>query len=84
MYHFFRVCLYAQFLQIQAAPLLLKPWAMVCSMNLIVRGAQILLPLVYSEFAFLLPGLQIFSASRPYVYYLIPLVISSFLLYIVN
>ncbi|KAJ9074749.1 Squalene epoxidase [Entomophthora muscae] len=84
IYHFFRVCLYAQFLQIQAAPLLLKPWALLSSMLLILKGAQIILPLVYAEFYFLRPNFQIFSTSRPHVYFLIPLLISLFLIYIVN
>lgn len=53
-YHFFRVCLYTQYLEVREAPPLMKPWASLYSMRLFFTGCQVILPLIYTEFQNLL------------------------------
>ncbi|KAI0216778.1 Squalene epoxidase [Massospora cicadina] len=85
VYHFFRVCLFAQYLQVRAAPVVLKPWAALCSSRLFLKGGQIILPLIYAEFAFLRPKWPgRLSVSHHPIYLLVTILFSLSLLYIAH
>ncbi|KAL1391172.1 squalene epoxidase-domain-containing protein [Phyllosticta capitalensis] len=48
-YHFFSVALYAIWLRVAAAPLLLKPWALISSAGVFWKACVVIFPYIWSE-----------------------------------